>query len=119
MKQYKNFILILIILTSLCFFSIVEAIKLDFLENSPSLQPPPNIPSGVISDTNQNQPLQKLPAPNSLQGDNLSDSENNNSKTKTDFQYNFLEKIIVLIVVVIICVLLFYIIKKKNLLEKF
>lgn len=120
MKLYKICIFITIVFIGFCAFNIVDAIRIDFLNKSTGLQPPPldvnsNISRNINLQINQNQSGSSIGSNSLSTGATLNSERSNlNGNKSASHTYNFLWFIIFPIIVILIAVLFFYAIKKKK-----
>jgi len=120
MKLFKIFIFVATILIGLCASDFTYAIRVDFLKNSPSLQPPTNISGGINSNVNQNQSGQNLPnynfSPAREPSDfNKVDLKNNDLLSKNiTHEHNFLWWIIFSIIIIFVLIVVLYVMDKRQ-----
>jgi hypothetical protein len=120
------YIFITVVLMGFCALNIADAIRIDFLNKSTGLQPPPlnvstNISGNINSYVNQDQPAQNPQNSNLLPKgasfNSVASNQVGNALTSKNIshQYNFLWLAFFLMIAVLAAVLFFYAVKKKRL----
>jgi len=122
MKLYKIYIFIIFIFISACVFSTASAIKIDYLNKTSSLQPPPldatsNVSGNKIPSYNQDQSGQNLPSSNLSPAGDQTNFKASDLK-KTNANYSFLWWIIIFVAVFFIVIVVLYKIKRERTKDK-
>jgi len=122
MKLYKIYIFIIFIFIGACVFSTVSAIKIDYLNKTSSLQPPPLDATSNVSGNKNTGFDQVKPGPNLLNPDFLPTDDKSNAD-KVGFK-NALNKggliwwIVVFVAVFFVAIVVLYKVKKKRVSDK-